>query len=170
MDKAKFAIGGAPMFAVKQFPGLYVVGLIKFSIEISTADGTTYGLLIGFGLAYEIDAGPFEFKGLFALTFFGFSGDTALGFGIGFLLKLGLSIEPLISIEIYLEGQLAVVWACRGTGHDTTFGVAKLTFGVEVTVCLIFSISFEVETTASTAISGPGSPTCALPDVLPSAS
>jgi hypothetical protein len=170
MDKAQFALVGQPMFAVQEIPGLYVVGLIKFSIQISTEDGTTYALLIGFGVAYEIDAGPFALKGLVALTMFGFMGDTPLGFGIGFVLKLGLAIEPIVSVEIYLEGQLAVVSACRGTGMDTTYGAAKLTFGVEISVCLVFSISFEVETTASRVITGPGAPACPLPDVLPSAS
>jgi len=177
MDEAQFALVGQPMIAVDpvHIPGLYVVGIIKFSILISTEDGTTYALLIGFGIAYELDLakiGSFKlgFKGLFALTIFGLDGDTVLGFGIGFLLKLELSIEPIISIEISLEGQLAVVMACRGTGHDTTYGAAKLTFGVEIHVCLIFSISFEVETTASKVINGPGGATCPLPDVLPSAS
>ena len=46
MDTAQFALVGQPMFAVQEIPGLYVVGLIKFSIQISTKDGTTYGLLI----------------------------------------------------------------------------------------------------------------------------
>lgn len=177
MDKAQFALVGQPMIAVDpvHIPGLYVVGIIKFSILISTEDGTTYSLLIGFGVAYELDLAKvgsfkFGFKGLFALTFFGFVGDNDLGFGIGFLLKLGLSIDPIISIEISLEGQLAVVLACRGTGHDTTYGAAKLTFGVEIHVCLIFSISFELETTASKVINGPGGATCPLPDVLPAAS
>jgi hypothetical protein len=169
MDKAQFALTGQPMFAVQEIPGLYVVGLIKFSIQISTADGTTYALLIGFGVAYEIPAGPFKLKGMFALTMFGFMGDTVLGFGIGFVLKLELAIEPIVSVQIYLEGQLAVVEACRGTGNDTTYGAAKLTFGVEISVCLILSISFEVETTASEVISGPGGAACPLPDVLPSA-
>jgi hypothetical protein len=154
MDKAQFALVGQPMFAVREMPGLYVLELIKFSIQISTEDGTTYGLLIGFGVAYEIDAGPFKLKGLFALTMFGFMGDTTLGFGIGFVLKLGLAIEPIVSVEIYLEGQLAVASACRGTGNDTTYGAAKLTFGVKISVCLVFSISFEVETTASEVING----------------
>jgi len=176
MDKAEFALVGQPMIAVDpiHIPGLYVVGLIKFSIQISTMDGTTYGLLIGFGIAFEdiVNVGSFKlgFKGLFALTFFGFVSDTALGFGIGFVVTAGLSIDPIISIEIYVEGQLAVVMACRGTGHDTTYGAAKITIGVEIHVCLLFSISFEVETTPKRVITGPGEPTCPLPDVLPSAS
>ncbi|HTR73418.1 MAG TPA: hypothetical protein VMG80_07460, partial [Solirubrobacteraceae bacterium] len=170
MDKAQFALVGQPMFALQELPGAYAVGLIKFSIQISTEDGTTYGLLIGYGFAFEIDLTKvLKLKGLFAVTFFGFIGDTTLGFGIGFVAKLGVAIEPLFSVEVYLEGQLAVVAACRGTGNDTTYGAAKLTFGVEISVCLVFSISFEVETTASRVITGPDGAACPLPDVLPSA-
>ena len=165
LDSSKFQLQGQPMFTVKAIPGLYVVAIIQFSIEISTSDGTTYTLLLGVGVAYEIEAGPFSLKGLFALTFFGFIGDTALGFGIGFLLKLGLDIA-IVSIEISLEGKLAVIRACSGTANETLFGAAKLTFGVEISICLVLSISFEVETTASEAIEGPGEPACALPDVL----
>ncbi len=169
-DKASFSMAGQPMFAIKQIPGLYAVAIIKFEIDVSTADGTVYSLLLGVGIAYEIEAEPLKFKGLIALTFFGLIGDTVLGFGIGFLLKLEAAIEPIISISISLEGQLAIVDACRGTPNETVFGAAKLTFGVEVTVCLVFSISLEVSTTASEVIRGPGEPACTLPDVLPNAS
>jgi hypothetical protein len=165
-DSAKFQLEGTPMFAIKAIPGVYVAAIIQFSIEVSTGDGTTYTLLLGVGLAFDVDAGPLGLKGLIALTIFGFIGDTSLGFGIGFLLKLGVEIEPIISIEITLEGKLAVLRACGGTPNETVFGAAKLTFGVEVSVCLVFSISFEVETTAKEAIEGPGEPACALPDVL----
>jgi hypothetical protein len=177
MDKAQFALVGQPMIAVDtaHAPGLYVVAIIKFSILISTEDGTTYGLLIGFGFAVDLDLlsiGSFKlgFKGLFAVTVFGVYGDTVLGYGFGLLCKLELSIEPIISIELSLEGQLARVEACRGTGNDTTYGATKLTFAVEIHVCLIFSISFEVEHTVSKVFSGPGGAACPLPDVIPSAS
>lgn len=166
MDEASFKLAGTPMFSIKAIPGLYVAAIIQFTIKLSTSDGTTYFLLLGVGIAFSLDAGPFGFKGLFALTFFGFIGDTAIGFGIGFLLKLGLEISPIISIEISLEGRLALVWGCRGLPEETMFGAAKLTFGVEISVCLVFSISFEVETTASEVLRGPGAPACVLPDVL----
>jgi hypothetical protein len=169
-DKAAFSLAGQPLFGIQSVPDLYVASIIKLEIQISTEAGTVYSLLLGIGLAYEFDAGPFEFKGLFALTFVGFVGDTVLGFGIGFLLELEAELEPIVKVTITLEGQLALVDACRGTGNDTKYGAAKLTFGVEVSVCLVFSISFEVSTTASEVISGPGAPACPLPDVLPNAS
>jgi hypothetical protein len=165
-DEAEFELQGQPMFAIKQVPGLYVVAIIKFSIKLSTMDGTTYTLLLGVGIAYELDADPFSFKGLFALTFFGFIGDNSLGVGVGFLLKLSASIEPIISVELSLEGKLALIWACQGTPVETLFGAAKLTFAIEVSICLVFSISFELETTGSEVLRGPGEPACALPDVL----
>jgi hypothetical protein len=169
-DEAEFDLAGAPMFAVRQVPGLYVVAVFKFSIKVSTADGTTYGLLLGVGIAYDKELGIFEFKGLFAITFFGFIIDTAIGFGIGFLLQLSASIEPIIEVQFSVEGQLALVWGCRGTPDETLFGAAKLTIAVEVTVCLCFSISIEASTTASEIIQGPNPSPCPLPDVLPSAS
>jgi len=169
-DTAAFSLAGQPLFGIQSVPDLYVASVIKLEIQLSTEAGTVYSLLLGIGLAYEFDAGPFEFKGLFALTFVGFVGDTVLGFGIGFLLELEAELEPIVKVTITLEGQLALVDACRGTGNDTKYGAAKLTFGVEVSVCLVFSISFEVSTTASEVISGPGAPACPLPDVLPNAS
>jgi hypothetical protein len=170
-DKAAFSMGGQPLIKIHALPpNVYAVAIIKFQIEISTADGTVYSLLIGFGLAYSLDAPPFGFKGLFALTLFGLIGDTVLGFGIGFLLQLQASIEPIVQVTISLEGQLAIVDACRGTPNATEYGAAKLTFGVEVSVCLVFSISIEVSTTGSEVLSGPGGAACPLPDVLPNAS
>lgn len=163
-DEAEFRLGGQPMFAIKQYPGLYVVAIIEFGIKLSTETGTTYSLTLGVGIAYVVEAGPFELKGLFALTFFGFIGDTTIGFGIGFLVKVSLELA-IIEIALSLEGKLALVWACRGTPTETMYGAAKLTFAIEITICFIFSISFEFETTASEVLSGPG--TCPLPDVIP---
>src|SRR5262249_12648239 len=139
-DEATFEMGGQPMFAIKSIPGLYVVAIIKFQIKLSTRDGTSFTLLLGVGLAFDIDAGIVSLKGLLAITFFGVIGDNTLGVGCGFLLKLSAAIEPIISIELSLEGRLALIWACRGTPNETEFGAAKLTFGVEISVCLVFSI------------------------------
>ena len=167
-DKAAFSLGGQPMIAIHQIPGLYAVGIIKFQIEISTDNGTVYSLLIGVGIAYELDLvkiGDFKlgFKGLFGITIFGLIGDNVLGFGIGFILQLKASIDPIIEITLSLEGQLAAVDACKGTPNETTYGAAKLTFGVEIQLCLVFSISVEVSTTASDVLTGPGAPACSSP-------
>lgn len=70
-------------------------------------------------------------------------------------------------MELKLEGKLAMVSACRGTPSETLFGAAKLTFAVEVSIFLVFSISFEYETTGSEVLRGPGPPACVLPDVIP---
>jgi hypothetical protein len=62
-DEATFEMGGSPMFSVKAIPGLYVVAIIKFSIKLSTKDGTTFTLLLGVGIAFEIDARPGQPQG-----------------------------------------------------------------------------------------------------------
>jgi hypothetical protein len=169
-DKATFEMGGQPMFFLHTLPGLYAVAIIKFGLEVSTQDGTVYSLLIGIGVAYDKDIKPFEFKGKLALTLAGFSGDTVFGYAVGFLLSLEASIEPIVSVQLSLEGHLARVDACMGTDHETVYTAAKLTFSIEISICLVFSISFEASTTSSTTLSGPGDPACPLPDVLPSAS
>ncbi|MBE7184150.1 MAG: hypothetical protein INR68_07055 [Methylobacterium mesophilicum] len=153
-DSAKFEIGGSPMFAIKSIPGLYVVAIVKFSIQLSTESGTTYGVLIGVGVAYELEAGPFELKGLFALTFFAVFGDTVLGYGIGFLVKVGVELA-VVEIEVSLEGKLARLVAQTGTPNETVFQIAKLVFAIEVSVFMVFSISLEVETKKVEVIRGP---------------
>jgi hypothetical protein len=169
-DGVTFSIAGQPMFAIYSIPNVYVTAVLKFQIQISTTDGTDYALLIGIGLSYDLDATPFSFKGLFAITFAGVSGDAVLGFAIGFLLQLQASIEPIISVTLSLEGQLALVDACKGTPHETKYGAARLILAIEVSVCLVFSISFELQTTASKVMEGPDGSACPLPDVLPNAS
>lgn len=169
-DAATFSIGGQPMFAIHVIPNVYVTAIIKFSVEVSTADGTDYSLLIGVGLAFSLDAGPFSFKGLFAITFAGVWGDSVLGYAIGFLLEVEASIEPIISVKLSLEGQLALVKACEGTATATKYGAARLILAVEVSVCLVFSISFELQTTTYKVLEGPDGSACPLPSVLPNAS
>lgn len=154
-DKVLLEIGGSPMFAIKAIPGLYVVAIIKFKLQLSTETGTTYGVLIGVGIAYSLEAGPFELKGLFAITFFAVFGDTVLGYGIGFLVKLSADLPPIVSIELSLEGKLARLEVDRGLPTETVFQIAKLVFAIEVSVFMIFSISLEVETKKVDVMRGP---------------
>jgi hypothetical protein len=154
-DEASFELGGKPMFAIKSVPGLYVVAIVQFTLTLSESDGTTYVLLIGVGVAYELDAGPFTLHGLFAITFFGIFGDTVLGYGVGFLVQVSASIEPIVSIELSLEGNLARLLVDQHTATETVFQVAKLTFAIEVSIFLVFSISLEVETRKVEVIRGP---------------
>jgi hypothetical protein len=154
-DSALLEIGGSPMFAIKSIPGLYVVAIIKFKLGVSTKYGTTYGILIGVGIAYTLEAGPFELKGLFAITFFAVFGDSGMGYGVGFLVKVSADLPPIVSIEISLEGKLARLTAKPGTAEETVFCAAKLTFAIEVSIFLVFSISLEVETKQIDILRGP---------------
>lgn len=164
-DSASLELGGTPMFAIKAVPGLYAVAIIKFSMKLSTKDGTTYGVLIGVGIAYKLEAGPFELKGLFAITFFAVFGDTVLGYGVGFLVKVSLDLSPIVSVEISLEGKLARLAVTSSPLNTTVFLVAKLMFAIEVSIFLVFSISLEVETKQVDVLSGL-LPASACPDVL----
>lgn len=169
-DTVTFSMAGQPMFAIPSLPDVYVTAIIKFQIQMSTASGTDYSLLIGVGFAYDADAGPFDLKGLIAITFAGVSGDSVLGFAIGFLLQLQAAIVPIVSVTLSVEGQLALVVACEGTPSQTKYGAALLTMGIEVSVCLVFSISIEYQHTWSRVMEGPDGSACPLPNVLPNAS
>jgi hypothetical protein len=155
------------MFAIKSVPGLYAVAILKFVIKLSTQDGTSYKLLIGFGIAYEEKVTDWlKLKGLFALTIFGVIGDTVLGFGAGFLIKASADLE-IVSVTVRIEGKLALVWGCRGTaGVESQWSVAKLVFGIDITIAFVFSINFEYEGKTKNLMQGPGEPVCALPDVI----
>lgn len=154
-DSASMELHGSPMFAIKSVPGLYVVAIIKFQLQLSTETGTTYGFLIGVGIAYSLEAGPFELEGLFAITFFAVFGDTVLGYGVGFLVKLSAELPPIVSVEISLEGTLARLIAQKDLPDETVFQIAKLVFAIEVSIFLVFSISLEVETKKVEVIRGP---------------
>ncbi|MFB9240455.1 hypothetical protein, partial [Massilia antarctica] len=154
-DEASLTLHGSPMFAIKSVPGLYVVAIIEFELKLSTETGTTYGFLIGVGIAYSLEAGPFELEGLFAITFFAVFGDTVLGYGVGFLVKLSAELPPIVSIELSLEGKLARLVAHKGLADETVFQVAKLVFAIEVSIFLVFNISLEVETSKIEVIRGP---------------
>lgn len=154
-DEAVMELGGSPMFAIKSIPGLYVVAIIKFKLQLSTETGTTYGFLIGVGIAYSLEAGPFELKGLFAITFFAVFGDTVLGYGVGFLVKISAELPPIVAIEISLEGKLARLIAQKDLPDETVFQIAKLVFAIEVSIFLVFSISLEVETKKVEVVRGP---------------
>ncbi|CUI03032.1 hypothetical protein BN2497_841 [Janthinobacterium sp. CG23_2] len=154
-DEASLKLHGSPMFAIKSVPGLYVVAIIEFELKLSTETGTTYGFLIGVGIAYSLEAGPFELEGLFAITFFAVFGDTVLGYGVGFLVKLSAELSPIVSIELSLEGKLARLVAHKGLADETVFQVAKLVFAIEVSIFLVFNISLEVETSKIEVIRGP---------------
>lgn len=165
-DQADFEFSGSPMFSIKAVPGLYAVAILKFSIRLSTVDGTSYKLLIGFGIAYELKATDWlKLKGLFAITVFGVVGDTVLGFGAGFLIKVSADLV-IITVTVRLEGKLALVWGCRGLVNESQWSLAKLVFGVDITIAFIFSISFEYEGKTKSLMQGPGEPACALPDII----
>jgi hypothetical protein len=155
-DEAELEVAGSPMFGIKSVPGLYVVAIIKFKLKLSTKSGTTYGVLIGVGVAYKFPKlGPIEFKAMFALTFFAVFGDTVLGYGVGFLLKASAEIPPIVSVDISLEGKLARLIVQKDLPDETVFQIAKLAFAVEISVFLIFSISVEYETKKIEVIRGP---------------
>ncbi|MDQ1815585.1 hypothetical protein RBA41_20015 [Massilia sp. CCM 9210] len=153
--EASLELRGAPMFAIKSVPGLYVVAKIEFVLKLSTESGTTFSFLIGVGIAYHLEAGPFKLEGLFAITFFAVFGDSVLGYGVGFLVKLSAELPPIVTIELSLEGKLARVMVQKDLPDETVFQIGKLVFAIEVSIFLVFSIELEVETRKVEVLRGP---------------
>ncbi len=163
-DSCTLQIGGSPMFGTSIY-GLYVVVIVKFKLKVGTDVGTVYSLLIGIGLAYKVEVGKWELKGLLAITFMAVFGDTVCGYAIGFLVKVSLDLSPVFCVEVSLEGKAARLTVHSGLPDETVFCVSKLVFAVEVSLVLVLSISFEVETKQVTVLRGPLTKD-ALPDAL----
>jgi hypothetical protein len=163
-DSCTLQIGGSPMFGTSIY-GLYVVVIVKFKLKVGTDVGTVYSLLIGIGLAYKVEVGKWELKGLLAITFMAVFGDTVCGYAIGFLVKVSLDLSPVFCVEVSLEGKAARLTVHPGLPDETVFSVSKLVFAVEVSLVLVLSISFEVETKQVTVLRGPLTKD-ALPDAL----
>ncbi|WP_282153326.1 hypothetical protein [Ruegeria atlantica] len=142
--KAKFSLGGKPMFAIKAVPGLYAVAIIKFSLIMSVKDGTTFVVTIGFGIAYMKKVGPGDFlklKGMVGFTFIAIIGETVMGWGGGILLQAEAAIKPIISVAIRFEAMGARLLAQPGTGNETVFFVSKVTVSIDISVFLVLSFS-----------------------------
>ena len=150
---------GATILIPTLFDPIKGVGMIKIEISMST-DGNTFTLTVGAGVGVSFSVAGFGCKAYFLETMFLIAGDNVLGFGVGLLIKGSIDLE-IISVDISVEAKMAVL---KVTCPDTTiWGVAQLTFAVEVTICWILDIEFEVQTEASQKLNGGP---CELPDVL----
>jgi hypothetical protein len=159
IDSGSLEVGGQLMFAVGP-PGLYATMIIELGVGLSTGVGASFYFLLGVGIVYKI--GPL--KGLMAILFFGMAGESFWGYGAGFRAELGLDTR-LIDISVVVEGKLARVRVCPKEPGETLYTVGSISVAVNVTICSIFTMSFEREHTWTKIFCGNGG--CPLPDVLP---
>ncbi|HEY8037838.1 MAG TPA: hypothetical protein VIF37_19850 [Methylobacter sp.] len=147
-----------------EISGLQGVGLLKFDAKISTKDGQIMTLTVGAGIGISFKlADSFKVVAYYAETEFLIFGDV-FGLGVGALMKGSIDLE-IISVDISVEGKMAVlkVDASATCSDVTVWGVAQVTFAVEVTIAWVIDIDFEVQTEWSRNLNGGP---CELPDAL----
>jgi hypothetical protein len=159
ISEASFELG-ATLLIPTPFDPLKAAGMIKIEIDMSTDSGNTFTLTVGAGVGVSFDVGGFGCKAYFMETMFLVAGDSVLGFGVGLLIKGSIDLE-IISVDVSVEAKMAIL---KVTCPDTTiYGVAQVTFAVEVTIAFIIDIDFEVQAEEDQNLNGGP---CALPDVL----
>lgn len=142
------------------FDPLKAVGMFKFEIKLSTESGTTFILTAGAGIGVGFNLGPFDCKAYFLLTLAVIIGDSVLGLAVGVLIKGTVDLE-IVEVHVSVEAKMAVLKVtCPAT---TLWGAAQVTFAIEVHICFIIDIDFEVQAELDKNLDGGP---CALPDVL----
>ena len=144
------------------FDPLMAAGKIGVKIALSTASGTTFTLTVGAGLGVLLDLKIFKVQAYFLETMFFIVGDTVVGMGVGVLIKGTVDLE-VVSVEVSVEAKMAILSVSCGGPQPTIYGVAQVTFAIDITICWIIDIDFEVQAEYDQNLNG-GS--CALPDVL----
>ena len=166
LKKTKVVFSGAPMIAIQSVPGLYAVAIIKLGISLYQEEGTIIELTFGFGFAWVWKiAKDMKVKAMFAIAFHLVFGDTLFGWGVGFIIKGSFSLFPLVSVTLRIEGLGVNLTHKKGLPEETVYVVNKLRVALDVTVCLLFSFSIDVETRNVGVMRGP-LPIEDCPDVL----
>jgi hypothetical protein len=151
---------GATLLIPTPFDPLKAVGMFKLEIDLSTTTGTTLILTAGAGVGVGFSIGPFDCKAYFLLTLDVVIGTSVLGLAVGVLIKGTVDLE-IVEVHVSVEAKMAVLKVtCPAT---TIYGAAQLTFAIEVHICFIIDIDFEIQAELDKNLNGGP---CALPDVL----
>jgi hypothetical protein len=163
LSEAEFELG-ATILVPTPFDPLKGVGMIKVEIKVSTESGNTLTLTVGAGFGVSFTIAGFGCKAYFLETMFLIAGDTVFGLGVGVLIKGSIDLE-IISVDVSVEAKMAILKVNPGAGcaSTTIWGAAQLTFAIEVTICWVIDIDFEVQSEADQNLNGGP---CELPDVL----
>lgn len=145
------------------FTPIIAVGIAKFTIKIGNDFGTALEFLLGFGAGVDFSIGIFSATAYFAETQFLIIGDTVFGLGAGSIIKGTVDLE-IVSIEISVEAKVALLSVSCNAGADSTiWGVAQVTFALEITIAFVIDIDFEEQAQIQHALDGGP---CPLPDVV----
>jgi hypothetical protein len=143
------------------FEPIVAIGIAKFTIKISTDFGEALVFMLGVGVGVDFSIGPFEAKAYYAQTQFLITGDTVFGLGAGAIIKGSVDLK-IVSIDVSVEAKVALLSVTCG-GGSTIWGVAQVTFALEITIAFVIDIDFEEQAQLSHNLDGGP---CALPDVV----
>jgi hypothetical protein len=143
------------------FTPIVAIGLAQFTIKIGSDFGTAFEFLLGFGVGVDFKIGPFEASAYFAETQFLITGDTVFGLGAGSIIKGSVDLE-VVSIDISVEAKIALLHVDCG-GGSSIYGVAQVTFALEITIAFVIDINFEEQAQIEHNLDGGP---CPLPDVV----
>jgi hypothetical protein len=144
------------------FPPVVAIGIAKFTIEIGSF-GNEFIFQLGVGIGVDFSLGPFKATAYYAETQSLITGDTVFGLAASSLIKGEVDLE-IVKVELSVEAQIALLKVTCNSGADTTiWGVAQVTFALEVTIAFVIDIDFEEKAELDHNLDGGP---CALPDVV----
>lgn len=144
------------------FPPVVAIGLGKFTIEIGSF-GTAFVFQLGVGIGIDFNVGPFGATAYYAETQSLIFGDNVFGLGAGSLIKGKVDLV-VVDVEISVEAQITLLKVtCNAGANSTIWGVAQVTFALEVTIAFVIDIDFEVKAELDHNLDGGP---CPLPDVV----
>ena len=152
-----------PPEVLPHIAGLQGVGLINFDAKISTKFGQVITLTVGAGIGVTFKVSVFNCFAYYVETWFMIFGDVT-GLGEGALLKGSIDLE-IVSVDVSIEAKMAVLKVKESPfcSAVTVWGAAQVTFAVDITLCWVIDIDFEVQAEWSHNLNGGP---CELPDVL----
>ena len=149
-----FTIGAATVVAI---------GIAKFTIKESSDFGSTYLFQLGAGIGVDFKIGTFGAIAYYAETASLIIGDNDFGLATSVLIKGTVDLE-VIEIDVSVEAAMGLIRVdCNGGADTSIWGVAQVTFALEVTICWVIDIDFEEKAEWTSNWNGGA---CALPDVM----
>ncbi|HEY1329477.1 MAG TPA: hypothetical protein VGI14_21260 [Casimicrobiaceae bacterium] len=153
-----------PIFAGASEPVKPVaIGIAAVTIKEVSDFGEVYAVKIGVGIGVDFELGPFDALAYYAQTATLVRNKDVFGLVAAVIIKGNVDLE-LLEIDVSAEGAMALLSIDCNRGADTTlWGVAQLTFALDVTVCWVVDIDFEEKIEWDSNFDGG---VCPLPDVV----
>jgi hypothetical protein len=142
------------------FTPVVAIGLAKVKFQMGD-DGNAWTFQLGVGVGVDFSIGPFKALAYFAESEFLIAGDTVFGLGASALIKGSVDLE-VVEVDISVEAKLALLQVTCGAG-STVWGVAQVTFALEVTIAFVIDIEFDVQAEEDQNLDGGP---CPLPNVV----